>query len=126
MDISSLILSWKNWKGSEKDGNTDPNIEARKNNGGVRIRSQLLFFMTFKIGWSSQYLKIFNRNIVKVSKCLELTCIFDVLFASYYFAVSFPLFSPSFWLFHMVCGVLVPQPGTEHISPAMEALSLNH
>ena len=36
------------------------------------------------------------------------------------------LFSPSFWLFHMVCGVLVPQPGTEHISPAMEALSLNH
>ena len=38
----------------------------------------------------------------------------------------FLFFSPSFWLFHMVCGVLVPQPGTEHISPAMEALSLNH
>ena len=48
------------------------------------------------------------------------------LFASHYFAVSFLLFFPSFWPFHMVCGVLVPQPGIEHISPAMEAQSLNH
>ena len=27
---------------------------------------------------------------------------------------------------HVACGILVPQPGIEPVSPALEALSLNH
>ena len=47
---------------------------------------------------------------------------------------AFPPFPPSlclflslfFWLPRTVCGILVPQPGTEPAPPAVEARSLNH
>ena len=38
------------------------------------------------------------------------------------FAVCFFVF----WLHCVACGILVPQPGIEPASPAVEALSLNH
>ena len=31
-----------------------------------------------------------------------------------------------FMLHHMACGILVPQPGIEPVSPALKAQSLNH
>ena len=31
-----------------------------------------------------------------------------------------------FWPCHAACGILVPQPGIEHVPPALEAWSLNH
>ena len=31
-----------------------------------------------------------------------------------------------FWLHHVACGILVPQPGIEPVPPAAEARSLNH
>ena len=31
-----------------------------------------------------------------------------------------------FWLRPVACGILVPQPGTEPMPPAVEAWSLNH
>ena len=31
-----------------------------------------------------------------------------------------------FWLCHMACRILVPQPGTEPVPPAVEVQSLNH
>ena len=31
-----------------------------------------------------------------------------------------------FWLHHMACGTLVPQPGMEAVPPAVEAWSLNY
>ena len=31
-----------------------------------------------------------------------------------------------FWLCHLACGILVPQPGTEPVTPALEVWSLNH
>jgi len=30
------------------------------------------------------------------------------------------------WPYHLVCGILVPWPGIKPMSPALEALSLNH
>ena len=33
--------------------------------------------------------------------------------------------SPSFWVHHVVCGTLVPQPGFKLVSLALEVLSLN-
>ena len=39
---------------------------------------------------------------------------------------SFSSFFKIFWLFCAACGILVPQPGIEPVSPAVEAWSLNH
>ena len=37
-----------------------------------------------------------------------------------------PTFYFIFWLYCTACGILVPQPGIEPVSPAVEAQSLNH
>ena len=51
-------------------------------------------------------------------------------FNFYFFVSSFSfilfLFSFSFWLHHVTCGILVPQPGIEPGSLAVDAWSLNH
>ena len=31
-----------------------------------------------------------------------------------------------FWLYHVACGIIVPQPGMEPVPPTLEAWSLNH
>ena len=36
------------------------------------------------------------------------------------YSFSFPLFKKNFWLYCEACGILVPQPGTEPVSPAVE------
>ena len=44
-------------------------------------------------------------------------------FGSYFLFFSFFFF---FWLCHVACGILVPQPGIEPMPPAVEEQSLNH
>lgn len=46
--------------------------------------------------------------------------IYDHQFSSF-FSIYF-----IFWLYHMACGILVPQPGVKPMSPILEAWSLNH
>ena len=35
-------------------------------------------------------------------------------------------FKVYFWLYHLACGILVPQPGLKHMHPTVEMQSLNH
>ena len=44
--------------------------------------------------------------------------------SQYIFVLGFVLFC--FWLHHAACGILVHQPGMEHVPPALEAWSLDH
>ena len=42
--------------------------------------------------------------------------------ALFFFRFSFVLF----WLRHVACGILVPQPGIKPTAPALEVQGLNH
>ena len=44
----------------------------------------------------------------------------------WFFICLFLLLLGFIWLCHMACGLLVPQPGIEPMSRAVEAWSLNH
>ena len=41
------------------------------------------------------------------------------------FVCLFSFFGFLFWLHHMACGILVPQPGIKPMAPALEVQSLN-
>ena len=43
-----------------------------------------------------------------------------------FFFIFIYLFLKIFWLYHVSCGILVPQPGIESTRPTVEARSINH
>ena len=87
-------------------------------NGNVLFKSGNDFY-TLKIRsaiiWQKCYPSPYPIRSLDLSSVIELIYLFHYLFCFI-----------SFWLRHRVCGILVPQPGTEPAPLALEVWSFNH